>query len=265
MEKLLPILRSIGAILARIAKAGYHQYIELWQTSGNTGKVVQVIVLLMLCGCPCSWFAVLTRTDTTPTPSAVPTPIPTHTLLPTSTALPTYTPRPTSTVSPAYTVAPSATPTPTELPASSPAPTDTPRKAPTPETAQVIEVLDGDTIEIRCDGREETLRYIGIDCPESGEGEEWLAPEATQANVDLVLGKSVRLKKHIRDRDKYDRLLRYVWVGDTFVNAELVRMGLAESKAYPPDTSYQEVLDEAEEEVRLAARGLWGATPTPQL
>jgi endonuclease YncB( thermonuclease family) len=56
--------------------------------------------------------------------------------------------------------------------------------------------------------------------------------------------------------DKYGRLLRYVYADDVFVNAELVRQGLAEAKAYPPDTKYQGYLEQMETEARLAGRGI---------
>jgi len=81
--------------------------------------------------------------------------------------------------------------------------------------------------------------------------------EAWQANRQLVEGKEVRLEKDISETDKYDRLLRYVYVDDTFVNAELVKLGLAEGKAYPPDTKYQDYFDELEEQARLAGNGMW--------
>ena len=59
------------------------------------------------------------------------------------------------------------------------------------------------------------------------------------------------------ETDKYGRLLRYVYVNDIFVNAELVRAGLAYTKAYPPDTKYQDYLEGLEQEARQASRGIW--------
>ncbi|MBA7674017.1 Thermonuclease [subsurface metagenome] len=81
--------------------------------------------------------------------------------------------------------------------------------------------------------------------------------EAWEANRRLVEGKEVRLERDVTETDKYGRLLRYVYVGDVFVNAELVRQGLAEAKAYPPDTKYQDYLEKLEAEARLAGRGMW--------
>jgi len=123
-----------------------------------------------------------------------------------------------------------------------------------PETAKVTQVIDGDTIIIEGNYR---VRYIGIDTPEVHPKVEEYGIEAWEANRRLVEGKEVRLERDATETDKYDRLLRYVYVGDVFVNAELVRQGLAEAKSYPPDTKYQSYLEELEAEARLAGRGMW--------
>jgi micrococcal nuclease len=118
----------------------------------------------------------------------------------------------------------------------------------------VTEVIDGDTITIAGGDR---VRYIGIDTPEIHPQVEAFGREAWQANRELVEGKAVRLERDVSETDKYDRLLRYVWVDGTMVNAELVRRGLAEAKAYPPDTKYRSFLEQAEAEARQAGRGMW--------
>ena len=123
-----------------------------------------------------------------------------------------------------------------------------------PETATVTRVIDGDTITIDTGQR---VRYIGIDTPEIYPEREIYGSEAWQANRRLVEGKEVRLELDVSETDKYGRLLRYVYVGDIFVNAELVRQGLAEVKAYPPDTRYQDLLEQLEREARLDGRGIW--------
>ena len=81
--------------------------------------------------------------------------------------------------------------------------------------------------------------------------------EAWLANRELVEGKRVRLERDVSDTDRYGRLLRYVYIDDISVNAELVKRGLAHAKAYPPDTKYQEYLEKLEAEARLANRGIW--------
>ena len=115
-------------------------------------------------------------------------------------------------------------------------------------------VIDGDTIEITGGIR---VRYIGIDAPEVYPREETHGREAWAVNQEMVEGKLVRLEKDVTERDRYGRLLRYVYVDGVFVNGELVRLGCARSAAYPPDTKYQHVLDELEDEARHARRGLW--------
>ena len=123
-----------------------------------------------------------------------------------------------------------------------------------PATGKVTQVIDGDTIVIEGSYR---VRYIGIDTPEIHPEAEPFGIEAWQANRSLVEGKEVRLEKDVSETDKYDRLLRYVYVDGVFVNAELVRQGLAQAKAYPPDTKYQDYLAETEAEARGAGRGMW--------
>jgi micrococcal nuclease len=87
-------------------------------------------------------------------------------------------------------------------------------------------------------------------------GEPW-ADEATELNKELVEGENVRLEKDVSETDRYGRLLRYVYVGDIFVNAELVKQGLARAKAYEPDTKYQVYFEELEAEAREAGLGIW--------
>ena len=123
-----------------------------------------------------------------------------------------------------------------------------------PDTARVIQVIDGDTITINGGYR---VRYIGIDTPEIHPRLEDFGREAWQANRKLVAGKEVRLERDLSETDKYGRLLRYVWVDETLVNAELVKQGLAQAKAYPPDTKYQDYLEQMEAEARAAGRGMW--------
>jgi micrococcal nuclease len=122
------------------------------------------------------------------------------------------------------------------------------------DTVTVSSVIDGDTIIVASGQR---VRYIGIDTPEVRPEVEALGMEAWQANRHFVEGKRVRLERDVSNTDKYGRLLRYVYVDDLFVNAELVRLGLAEAKAYPPDTKYQEYLEKLETEAREARRGIW--------
>ncbi|QQS21393.1 MAG: thermonuclease family protein [Candidatus Moraniibacteriota bacterium] len=125
------------------------------------------------------------------------------------------------------------------------------------DTVQVERVVDGDTVKL---SNGKTLRYIGIDTPETVDprrGAQCFGKEASKRNIELVSGKSVRLEKDVSETDKYGRLLRYVYVGDTFVNEVLVRDGFARASAYPPDVAHQDLFREAEREAREARRGLW--------
>jgi micrococcal nuclease len=134
------------------------------------------------------------------------------------------------------------------------------------QQAQVVRVIDGDTIEVSIGSKTYKVRYIGIDTPETKHPEkpvEWMGKEAAAKNEELVGGKVVGLEKDVSETDKYGRLLRYVWVGDLMVNAELVRLGYAQVSTYPPDVKYTDLFSQLQREAREAGRGLWGPTPTP--
>lgn len=129
-------------------------------------------------------------------------------------------------------------------------------------TVKITRVIDGDTIEIEGGER---VRYIGIDTPETLDPRkpvQCFGVEASNKNKELVERKMVRLEKDITDRDKYNRLLRYVWVGDTFINLELVKQGFAYSYSYPPDIKHQEQFINAQREARENKLGLWDSCPT---
>ena len=149
-------------------------------------------------------------------------------------------------------------------PTSSPAPSETPLAE--HETALVVRVLDGDTIEVLLAGETLRLRYIGINSPEDGQP---FAAETTQANRDFVEGKKVLLEKDVSETDRYNRILRYVYLLDgTFINAELVRGGYARAAAYPPDTRYQDYLESVQQKASQAGLGIWAlplASATPAI
>ncbi|MFQ5680221.1 MAG: thermonuclease family protein [Gemmatimonadota bacterium] len=126
---------------------------------------------------------------------------------------------------------------------------------------RVTRVIDGDTIEIELGGRRERVRYIGIDTPELGDRRaevRRLAVRASEANARLVKGRRVRLELDVERRDRYGRLLAYVWVGDTLANEWLVRRGFARIYTYPPNVRYAERFLAAERAAREEGRGLWG-------
>lgn len=138
---------------------------------------------------------------------------------------------------------------------------ETPPQAQEGEYATVIEVVDGDTIKVRFpDGRMEALRYIGINAPEMGQP---YASEARAFNASLISGKEVRLERDVSERDKYGRLLRYVYVGSLFVNAELVAKGYANAATYPPDVKYADYFVSLEAQARNNSLGLWAISTQP--
>jgi endonuclease YncB( thermonuclease family) len=134
------------------------------------------------------------------------------------------------------------------------------------ETAQVTKVVDGDTIEVNLNGKIEKVRYLEMNTPETVDPRravQCFGHEASDENKSLVSGKTVILTKDITDRDKYDRLLRFVYlpVGDgklLFVNDYLVREGYAQAYPYPPDVKFIEQFRQAEKEAEVAGKGLWG-------
>ena len=139
------------------------------------------------------------------------------------------------------------------------------------EVGLVTSVVDGDTIHVLIDGQDHSLRYIGIDTPETVHPEipvEYFGPEASAKNKELVEGKSVILVKDVSDTDQYGRLLRYVFVEDLaglFVNFELVRAGYAHASTYPPDVACADFFSQAEQAARVALAGLWGPVAIPSL
>ena len=124
----------------------------------------------------------------------------------------------------------------------------------------VTRVIDGDTIQVETS---ETVRYIGIDTPEIVHPDkpvECSGQQAANKNKELVLGKSVTLEKDVSETDRYGRLLRYVWVGDTFVNDYLIQNGFAKSSSYPPDIKYQQQFLESQKYAQQNSLGLWSSS-----
>jgi micrococcal nuclease len=125
----------------------------------------------------------------------------------------------------------------------------------------VVRAVDGDTIEVRFDGRVEDVRMIGVDTPETvkpGTPVQCFGPRASRFEHQRVEHRRVRLVFGVERRDVYDRLLAYVYLGPLFVNAELVRRGLARTLAIPPNTRFASQFRRLELAAARAGRGLWG-------
>ncbi len=165
---------------------------------------------------------------------------------------------------PAPTTGPVSNPDPTGAPsATTPPPITPPPTAPatTPPPAPadgwtVVSITDGDTLVVSGPGGELTVRVIGINAPESSE---CLADEAAAALRTLTSG-AVVLQRDTSDVDQYGRALRYVENGDGLdVGAELVRLGLAISRRYEPDTARNDRYDALQRAARAAGAGQWAA------
>jgi micrococcal nuclease len=131
-------------------------------------------------------------------------------------------------------------------------------------TALVTRVVDGDTVEARIDGEVEDVRYIGVDTPETVKPDtpvQCFGPRASGFNHRLVEGRRVRLVFGVERHDVYGRLLAYVYLGRRFVNAMLVRRGLARTLTIPPNDRFAPRLRRLELGAARAGRGLWGACP----
>jgi micrococcal nuclease len=139
-------------------------------------------------------------------------------------------------------------------------------------SASVVSVIDGDTIEVELEnGVTERVRYIGIDTPETvhpSKPVQCFGKEASARNKELVLGKAITLVRDVTDRDRYGRLLRYVYVDNVMINETLVREGYANVYTYPPDVRYDALFRTAERFAREEKKGLWSGActsvePTP--
>ncbi len=134
-------------------------------------------------------------------------------------------------------------------------------------------IVDGDTIRVFVDGRSESVRLIGIDTPETkapGRPVQPFGPEASEQIGRLLASEEVWLEFDVRPRDRYERLLAYVyyrspdgtwrWDGERYdqANLEMALSGYADILTVPPDVRYVELYQYAVRTAREAERGMWG-------
>ncbi len=134
------------------------------------------------------------------------------------------------------------------------------------DAARVEKVTDGDTIRVRYREREERVRLIGIDTPEVpwyGGPEECFGVEAARYARGRLEGRVVRLVAGEERRDRYGRLLAYVYLGNELFNLTLVRLGFATAEPVAPNTRLARVFAQAEGRARAAGEGLWSRCPVP--
>ncbi len=140
------------------------------------------------------------------------------------------------------------------------------------ESNAVVErIVDGDTVDVLIDGREERVRLTGIDTPEIAHDAfgdrpatdaECFGDEATAFTASLIpAGTPIRLERDIVGRDDYGRILAYVYRSDDgiFVNYEVVRQGYAQPLTIPPNVTFADVMVEAARQAEAADAGLWSA------
>jgi micrococcal nuclease len=139
-----------------------------------------------------------------------------------------------------------------------PGPSGDPEAPPPPEAtpATIVSITDGDTLDVAfSDATTDTVRLVGINSPEPGE---CFDEEASVVLSMLTpVGEQVWMTTDVSDRDQYDRLLRYLWVGDMSVNEEMVRRGAAIARRYPPDVALAGRLEQAQIAARDGGLGLW--------
>ena len=160
----------------------------------------------------------------------------------------------------------------TTTPANNPAPTSTVVTI----KASVTRVIDGDTVNVAINGKEETVRMIGVNTPETHHPEkpvEPYGPEAENYTRSQLTGKTVYLEKDVQERDKYGRLLAYVWLEQPsssseneirakMYNAKLLLGGYAQVMTVPPNVKYADLFVKLQVEARSAGKGLWGLSGT---
>jgi endonuclease YncB( thermonuclease family) len=120
------------------------------------------------------------------------------------------------------------------------------------ETGQVTNVIDGDTIDVMLNGEVVRVRYVGVNTPER---DEVCYSDAVSANRRMVEGQTVTLVRDTSETDRYGRLLRYIYVGGTFVNQVLVEQGYAEAVLYDPDDQYFNTFSQLEQTAARAGLG----------
>lgn len=135
----------------------------------------------------------------------------------------------------------------------------------------VVNVVDGDTIDVEGCVDSGRIRLILVDAPEISGGARCFSREAKEYVAARLLGRTVSLERDVSDTDRFGRYLRYVWLDGVLFNEAMVRDGYAALAVFPPDVKYRERIAAAEAEARGLNRGLWGvcgvlnapATPTP--
>ena len=142
---------------------------------------------------------------------------------------------------------------------------------PVPGIGTVVRVIDGDTVDVRLEGRNERIRLIGVDTPESVDEDrpvQCFGAEASARTTALLpVGAEVRVERDEVTRDRYGRLLAYLWRtdDDLLVNLDLVEGGYADAVTFGDNEALYGVLAAAEARARASGAGLWSACGGPDV
>lgn len=126
--------------------------------------------------------------------------------------------------------------------------------------APVTRVVDGDTIKVDLDGRVETVRFVLIDTPETvhpSKPVEPFGPEASDFTKKMLEGQTVELELDAQERDRYGRLLAYIWLGDQLFNETLLEKGLARVAVFPPNVKYVDEFRAVQKKAQREGVGIW--------
>ena len=125
--------------------------------------------------------------------------------------------------------------------------------------AKFLRIIDGDTMIMMVDGKKEWVNLLAVDAPEAVQP--WGMVALNALNM-LVTGKDIRIEFDKEKRNYEGQMWGYLWVGDTFVNQEMVLNGYALWDFWPPNIRYDEQLLDAEFQARKDRKGMW-KSPTP--
>ncbi|GIQ67479.1 hypothetical protein DUZ99_08535 [Xylanibacillus composti] len=127
-------------------------------------------------------------------------------------------------------------------------------------SAKITRVVDGDTMKAMIGDKEETIRLLLIDTPETvhpNKEVQPFGPEASNFAKEMLTGQDVMLEFDVSERDRYGRLLAYLWIGDRMFNEMLLEQGLARVAVYPPDIRHVDRFREIQKTAQLAGVGIW--------
>ena len=128
--------------------------------------------------------------------------------------------------------------------------------------AELVKTIDGDTIKIMYEGKEQNVRYLLIDTPETNHprlGKQPFGEQAKERNRELMNSGKLEIEFDIGGKtDKYDRLLAYIYIDGVSVQETLLEEGLARvAYVYPPNTRHLDAYKKAEAKAKKAGIGIW--------